>query len=736
MRPFIKPEIATFMLHYFIPCSLGLEELVASEIAELGATAVQPGAAGVHVAGDLNLGYRLLMWLRTGSRVLVRVGTGSAANQEALTTGAAELDWPAHFAPDTAFAVRVNGTNKALRHTQFAAQVVKDGVVQRFQQAGLARPRVQPKQPDLLIQVHINREQATFYLDLAGAGLHQRGYRQDTGPAPLRETLAATVLARSGLKLHGGPGQVSAVADPSCGSGTLLLEAALILTDRAPGLDRQDWGFTHWLQHQPEIWQAVQQQAKICHEEGLKQCSTRFMGADTDTKVLASADRQAHQLGLGTHFTLTRRSVNEPLADWLPATERGLLVTNPPYGERLGDSLTALVHYRQLGDSLRAGLAGWQAAVLSPSDQLLRALRLQSERKYKLHNGSIPVTLGLYEIASGQAERQGAGTDFSNRLHKNWQQRRKWANKEGVTAYRLYDADIPEFNAAIDWYDGQVLVQEYAPPGQVPAAKSEQRWFDILTGILQVLPVRPDCIHTRQRRRQKGKSQYEVEARADSWHQVQEYNARFHVNLGRYLDTGLFLDHRLVRQQIQQLSAGQRVLNLFAYTGAASVHAALGQASQVTTIDMSRTYLNWAKDNFRLNQLTLHRHEFIQADCLQWLIEQSEGDRQWDLIFLDPPTFSNSKRMAAAFDVQRDHGDLLAATASLLAPGGKLIFSTNKRRFQLDSDAVAAAGLTARDHSKASIPTDFKAQRLIHYCWVMQPRSKSLTDQGADETDD
>jgi 23S rRNA (guanine2445-N2)-methyltransferase / 23S rRNA (guanine2069-N7)-methyltransferase len=304
---------------------------------------------------------------------------------------------------------------------------------------------------------------------------------------------------------------------------------------------------------------------------------------------------------------------------------------------------------------------------------------------------------------------------FANRLRKNLKKLKKWAAKENIDCYRLYDADLPEYAVAVDIYGDEVHLQEYRAPKEIDETKAAKRLRDVQDALPQVLNLSPDKIHLKVRQQQKGAGQYEKQARRGVLKEVREGNCRFLVNLTDYLDTGLFLDHRPTRQLIQKLAAGTRFLNLFAYTGTATVHALMGDAIATTTVDMSKTYLEWAKKNLLLNHFDPEEEELIQADCLTWL-ETATGE--YDLIFLDPPTFSNSKGMVETFDVQRDHVELLQKTLRLLAPGGTLIFSNNLRKFVMGLDA--GTDLEIKNISKETIPTDFERSPRIHNCWLIK----------------
>lgn len=709
------------MYQFYISCAHGLEELLAQELTHQPVTEVKLTHGGVVCKGELAAAYGMCMNLRTASRVLLHLHEGPVSDRESLLLEATKVPWGSFVDGNESFVVRFSGMNEALRHTGFSAQVVKDGYLDYWRNFDL-RPPVDRDEAGVMVVVQLGKENANFYLDLSGSGLHERGYRRGTGPAPIRETLAAAVVQRS-LNSLADP-KPTAVVDPFCGSGTLLMEAAMLLTDCAPGLLREHWGFFGWKAHNQELWQQTIDEAEQRFVVGKESCTTTFYGSDLDIKVLAQAEQSAEALGLADLFKFERVNAGTTeLVEFIGEQENGLLVTNPPYGERLETPLSARVLYRNFGAVLYQLAGHWHAGVLAPSDVLLKSLRLRAWKKYNFNNGPLPVRLGVFQLEGQEQFGVKDNTDIANRLKKNWQQRSKWAKREGVEAFRVYDADLPDYNAAIDFYNDHLVVQEYAAPMDIPDHVAENRYWDLIDAVMAVLPVDSENIHTRQRRQQKGLAQYtkKTNDEADSVRfQTLEYNAAFWVNLTEYLDTGLFLDHRLVRKDIQKRASGKSLLNLFGYTGSASVHAALGGASKVTTVDLSRTYLNWAKDNFRLNHLTLDKHEFIQADCLKWLVEMQRSGEQWDMIFLDPPTFSNSKRMDDTFDIQRDHLELIRQVKTLLAPGGLLIFSTNKRRFKLDNEGLERMRLKAVDRTQATTSEDFKRQRAIHYCWYIE----------------
>ncbi len=302
---------------------------------------------------------------------------------------------------------------------------------------------------------------------------------------------------------------------------------------------------------------------------------------------------------------------------------------------------------------------------------------------------------------------------FANRLLKMQRHIAKWARREGVTCYRIYDADIPEFPLAVDWYEGRIHAAEYQRDH--PLDEEEYRiWRSGCRQTLaDTLQVPLEHIFFKSRSRQKGTAQYEKLGERRQEFVVQEAGLQFKVNLSDYLDTGLFLDHRITRRMVRERAQGKTMLNLFAYTGAFTVYAAAGGAAATTTLDMSATYLTWAQENLRLNGLEGPQHQLVQTDVTAWL--RHPPQEKYDLIVLDPPTFSNSKRMRHAFDIQKDHTYLINRCLQRLNPGGTLFFSTNFRKFRMEHEAVWG-GARIIDISAQTVPPDFRNKK-IHYCF-------------------
>ncbi|MCA6965872.1 bifunctional 23S rRNA (guanine(2069)-N(7))-methyltransferase RlmK/23S rRNA (guanine(2445)-N(2))-methyltransferase RlmL [Pectobacterium carotovorum] len=694
----------------FASTARGLEELLKSELESLGAQSCAVVQGGVHFEGDNRLLYQSLLWSRLASRILLPLNEFKVHSDLDLYLGVQAIDWSTIFSIDKTFAVHFTGTNEDIRNSQYGALKVKDAIVDSFTRKAGQRPDVAKQQPDIRVNVFLQRDMASVSLDLSGDGLHQRGYRDLAGLAPLKENLAAAIVLRSNWQ-NGTP-----LVDPMCGSGTLLIEAAMIASDRAPGLHRTHWGFNAWLKHDAELWREVTAEAQVRARQGLQATTSRFFGSDNDRRVIEIAKANARRAGVAELISFDVRDAAQ-LKNPLPEGPKGTVVSNPPYGERLESEPALIALHNMLGRKMKSDFGGWQLSLFSASPELLSCLQLRAERQFKAKNGPLDCVQKNYQLAETQGESAGQiAEDFANRLRKNLRKLEKWAKQQGIECYRIYDADLPEYNVAVDRYGSWVVVQEYAPPKTIDAQKARQRLFDVINATLSVLELPSNRLVLKTRERQKGKNQYEKLAQKGDFLLMEEFGAKLWVNLTDYLDTGLFLDHRIARKMLGEMSRGKDFLNLFAYTGTASVHAGLGGARSTTTVDMSRTYLEWAEKNLRVNGLTGRQHRLIQADCLSWLHNAHE---QFDVIFIDPPTFSNSKRMEESFDVQRDHLALMKDLKRLLRRGGTIMFSNNKRGFQMDIAGLTALGLNAKEITAQTQSQDFARNRQIHNCWLL-----------------
>lgn len=702
-----------------LTCPGGLEALVAAEATGFGLVIERSARGAVVVQGPLAALYRACLWSRCANHVLLRIASFSDGNADSLYTQLLAVDWPAWLRPGQRFVIGVSGSSEHIANSQHAVFRAKDAIVDTFSRAGLARPTVDREAPEIQLQLHLDAKEAGIYLSLNGAPLHERGYRDINVDAPLKENLAAALACWTGLKAGAG---VPVVLDPMCGSGTLLIEAAWILGDVAPGLLREHWGFEGWREHDAQLWQTIRAEAVERRRAG--RIEAALIGFDADPHAVRAAQANVAAAGLAGRVHVERQALAGLRRGGRLDVAGGAVLVNPPYGERLSAEDAAPYLYRCLGRRLRAVVPGWRAGVLGTTIEHLDEFRVAAYEQHRCHNGPLACFARIFPVPD-QPEaawppfrlRDGGavppeGEPLANRLRKNEKQLRGWIDRENIRAFRLYDADLPEFNIAVDIYGDRVHVQEYAAPSSVDPGKAAHRLEVALEAVSAVTGKSRKALALKVRAKQKGAQQYRKQAARGDLYEVEEYGARLLVNLTEYLDTGLFLDHRPVRHRLQTLCRDRHFLNLFCYTGAATVHAALGGARSTTSVDLNPRYLAWAEANLALNGFSTEQHRLVKADVATAL--QKGGD-QFDVIFMDPPTFSNSKRTDNVLDIQRDHAALLRAAMRHLSRDGVLIFSNNFRRFRLDE--TLAAEFSVADITAGTIPPDFSRNPKIHQCW-------------------
>ena len=731
--------MSSTQLQFLASAPRGFADLLTRELQSCGAAQVRERALGVAFSGPLECAYRACLWSRIANRIYLEVAQFEAHDAQQLYEAVRAVDWTAHFAPGATLACDFSGRHPAITHTHFGALKLKDGIVDALRAATGARPDVAPERPDVRVHAHAHGTHVTVSIDLSGESLHRRGYRRAAGEAPLKENVAAGVLLRAGWQelIAGAALSGAQLLDPLCGSGTFCIEAALIATDRAPGLTRDYFGFLGWRGHDPQLWQRLRAEAAARAGSGE---GTRLVirGSDRDTAVISEARDNTVRAGVAQ---LVRLETGQ-LADAAPpsgadADVPGLLCTNPPYGIRLEDRDRARAVHRELGRVLRERFQGWNAAVLTGAPELGRELGLRAWRTHTVWNGGIECRLLRIKVDADSVREPGAlgrgvahlkdtagAQMFANRLAKNLHRLRRWARREDVSCYRLYDADMPEYAFAIDHYqliepgEAWLFVQEYAAPSEIEPEAVHRRRGEVLASLPEAAGVPAARIALRTRRRSRGGEQYQKVDQQGHFHLIQEGGLTFRVNFADYLDTGLFLDHRLTRARLRAAASGKRFLNLFAYTGTATVYAAAGGALATTSVDLSNTYLDWAQRNLVLNGLAAPAHIFVQADCREWLGDAAAAGARYDLVFLDPPTFSNSSRMEGVLDIERDHAALIDGCVRLLADGGLLVFSTNAQRFRLDPSLAERHDI--RDISAATLPLDFARNPRIHRCYEVR----------------
>lgn len=709
----------------------GIEAVVKRELAALGyeARTVTPGR--LLFAGDEQAIARTNLWLRAGERVLVHMASFPAPDFGALFDGVAALEWERWLPRNAEFPVRGRSHGSQLSSVPACQRIVKRAIVKRLQEA-YGVEELPETGPLCSIEVSLRDDVAMLTLDTTGVGLHKRGYRRLVGEAQLRETLAAVLVQLSFWK----PNRV--LADPFCGTGTVPIEAALLGRNIAPGLKRE-FAAESWPTVAAEHWQRAREEARDLVRSPLEE---RVLAYDIDGEALSLARYHADQAGVAEDIHFQER----PFSELRAKAEYGCIVTNPPYGERLGDDAEIEALYRTFPIVLRR-LPTWSHYILSSRRDLESLVGQQADRRRKLYNGPIECTYYQFHgPRPGEAARQvepvedeqaehvaiaapafgglltsskRQAEEFANRLRNRAKHLRRWP-KRGITCFRLYERDVPDVPLVVDRYEDALHIAEFARPHERSPAQHAD-WLDLMARTAaEVLEVPRARVFLKHRDRQRGAAQYQrVDARGARF-EVQEGGLKFIVNLSDYVDTGLFLDHRLTRQMVREAAAEKHFLNLFAYTGSFSVYAAAGGAVSTTTVDKSATYGDWARENMALNGFEGAEHRFVQSDIRDFMDRLKPRDR-WDLAVVDPPTFSNTKDSDDVWDVERDHAGLLSQLAEHITPGGVVFFSTNFRRFKLHKAALAEL-FTIREITRQTIPEDFRNQR-IHACWRLVRRS-------------
>ena len=756
-------------LEFYASCPEGFESALDRELRRIGLRKTRRLKGRVTFTGTIADAYRACLWSRLASRVFVVLGRFDCWDANALYDGAYDMPWEDILRRGASIAVSAKGSNRELRNSHYAALCVKDAICDRLADEAGSRASVDLENPDARIALSIRGERASLHLDLSGDPLFKRLPREATrsgaGAHVLRPDYAALLLEQVGWPeacsaCGDGDDDVPALVDMSCAGGGIVLEAVNQLIDRAPGIMRTRWGFEGWGLHDARAWDELLSEADERATVGRGRRAI-IIASDDEPRFAGFAQRVLRSAGLAQRVSFAAADAD--------SIEREILAQGGGRVAALVGDLTEVPFTRansalSLAANLRAGACGTSPfAVLTRNDLLERGLGGAAEASILVKPNNEDARIQVFPPADGTDGAESAtcaaaarGTvsldlgdgrpvsilvpeseQFAARLRKVARLRRKWAKREGVSCYRVYDADLPDYAAAIDLYQGAgederwLVVAEYAAPKSIDPALAQARLLDILTIAPRILDVSPERVHARARTRSRGGSQYtdggkgSLDAASDTGSKrpiVTEGGLSFEVNFDDYLDTGIFLDHRLTRGLVREHARGRkRFLNLFAYTGTATCYAADGGVEETVTVDLSNTYLDWAERNMRRNGFAGRQHEFVRADVLRWIREQRDTRNRWDLIFCDPPTFSNSSKMGSrTWDVQRDHLELIIGVSRLLTRDGEAIFSCNLRTFRPDTLELARAGVVLTDISEQTIPEDFSRNRKIHKCYIVK----------------
>ena len=733
---------------FFASASANQNDLVEREVREAGATEIHTSSGGVEFSADLETAYRFCMWTRCATRLLVLVHRyDKLESTDDLFEYSMKLPWENWLDPEKTFAITETVSDcRWIRNSHFASLRLKDAIVERIRNNyNGQRPDVNRDDPDIVFHLHVNRNLVSWYVDFGGRDLSHRGYRKAQTQAVLGEFMAATLLYRSdwyrNLRnfMESDPAdsirpQAPTLLDPFCGSGTICIEAALMATNTAPGLLKtESFAFLRLPIHNDDLWQRIVDEAAAKRVKN----SCTIIGWDIDKYAIEISMKNAKAAGVQDLVSFEIKDFTKTEESDVPA-EKGFIVTDPPYGVRLDSGSAAIRRlYTSIGSIIYNVFCGWSVCILCGNSELLSFIDMKPNRTNALMNGGIECQAAHYYVFSKEEREQmierakarraerlatplSAGAQMAaNRLKKNMASIGKEMEKQGVTCYRLYDADMPEYSAAIDIYEGKwISLQEYAAPASIDPEDAARRLDELILATERTTGIDLDNIFVKKREIQKGANQYGRKSKSSNFFVVNENDHKFLVNFSDYLDTGLFLDHRPVRKLIETMSKDKRFLNLFCYTASATVHAAAGGALSTVSVDASANYLDWAEKNMQINGFNTMNHFFYRDDCLSFLRENHD---LFDLIFCDPPTFSNSKGRDT-FDVQRDHGYLIRSCMRHLAGNGTLIFSTNFTRFKMFGELYE--DFVVEDITESTIGDDFARNSKIHRCYLIRHKAE------------
>lgn len=724
---------------FFATSAANQGDLIAEEARKAGAERVRVTPSGVDFEGSLETGYRFCFETRISSRLLMGLFVDDdIISDKELEEATAMLPWEEYIDPTKTLKVTCTTQNcRYITNSHYGALKVKDGIVERIREKfNGERPYIEIHEPDLTVHVHIEDTTVKWYVDFSGENLSMRGYRGEQTEALLKEHLAAALIGRSEWRKSVNDGNPLPFYDPFCGSGTIAVEAALMATDTAPGLLRKKpYPFENLPNFDKEAFDRVVEEAEERRRKAIDERDISIFASDISRTAVEISKAAALKAGV---YDFISFSVQDFTKLEKPPVSKGCIVTDPPYGERMTVKDIDLL-YENTGKVLQNVFKGWDATILTGNSELLSNIDMKPDRTNTLFNGGIMCQAAHYHIFTDeereammqkalekkkqrQAEPLTPGAEMAyNRLMKNLKEITPLMKEQGVECYRIYDADMPEYSASIDIYMGKwVVVSEYAAPDTIDPEDAKRRLGELVRATEKATGIDEDFIYVKERSRQKGKGQYTRLAANNKMMVARENGVRFLVNFTDYLDTGIFLDHRPVRMMIQEMAKDKRFLNLFCYTGTATLNAIKGGALSTVSVDASSTYLAWMEENLKLNGYsTVFGNLLYKSDVIDWLWDTYD---KFDLIFCDPPTFSNSKDRRGSFDVQRDHVKLIDAAAMHLSPGGTLIFSNNYRKFKLDPEVIEK--YVVEDITEKTIGDDFKRDMKIHHCYLIRKKIK------------
>jgi 23S rRNA (guanine2445-N2)-methyltransferase / 23S rRNA (guanine2069-N7)-methyltransferase len=708
-------------MRFIATCAGGLESLVKEEITGWGGTEVETGIGAVEWSGAVESGYRACLWSRFSSRILLVVDRFEIASTDDLYERARLVPWEDHLAVDGRFAVDCALSAEApIRHSKFAALRIKDAVVDRFRDRNGVRPDVQLRRPDVRFAVHIRGTRATLAIDLSGESLHRRGYRVTGGIAPLKESLAAAIIAMSGWS---GDGRL---IDPLCGSGTLLIEAALLFADSAPGLDRAYFGLTKWLGHQEGLWQRLIDEAVEREQAGQGRLWPPLIGYDADEKMIVAARENIARAGMEGKIVVERQDLSQLQAEG----SAGWLVCNPPYGERLSEKDQLRHLYRFLGNRFREAFGGWRLALFTAVPEYADLLQIPWHDTRRLYNGPLPCGLFLGRISGVEnvfrwqvatVDDLVIGRDLADRLRKNMGKRLSWANEQKLECFRVYDRDLPDYNVIIELYRKWIYVREFSSGGAIDSEKAEQRWTTIVATVRALFSVGRDrlFLHRPGRKTKQGALPDKSKKKPAKRFEVSEVGAYHLLDFAAASGPGLPLDQRLVRLRVRSVARGLSFINILDQTGAATVHAVLGGASRTTTVVADSEHRERVSEIFALNGIYPHQHRIVVDDMFAWLERDTSV---YDLAYVNIRSVitPDAGKRGDVRGQKEQPSVLIHQAMRRVKPGGCLFFTVSFRSVVLDSAVQQTFHCRALD--KEMVPRDCERSAGMHHYWEIRHR--------------
>ncbi|CAL4323877.1 bifunctional 23S rRNA (guanine(2069)-N(7))-methyltransferase RlmK/23S rRNA (guanine(2445)-N(2))-methyltransferase RlmL [Buchnera aphidicola] len=694
------------MNYLFASTFFGCEKLLEKELFLLGAKNLKIITGGIYYEGtDVTL-YNSLLWSRIATKVFLCIKKFTIKNNNDLYIHIRKINWTKILNSEKNFSVVCKNINNNTQKNLLMSLKIKNIIFNQFYQKYYTCPKVNLINPDLLVVLFSVENMIHIMLDLSGDALYKRGYRLFSKNTTIQENLSAAIILTSGWKKN------IPLIDPMCGSGTLVIEAAMISSDKAPGLDRKKWGFQSWKGYRKNIWEKVLKEAQERFKIGIKNCFKNYhIGYDYDSNIIQIAQKNAIKANLETIINFSTCNLNN-LKNPYNEKNHGIIISHPPCESKNNTESNLISLYVQLGFISKKYFKNWKLAILSSSKFLLSFLQMQSYEKIFFKNSSLEYILKKYKIFSNICNDRDFIEDYKNRLKKNIIELKKWTDYKEIECFRIYDADLPNYKIIIDVYKEWIVIQEYQAPKIINYKKAHKRLCNAIFYSKEILSISINNIVIKVRKKQKNNQQYQKLFEKNTFFIVKEYHTKLLVNLVDYLDTGLFLENRLVRKLLGEMSKGKDFLNLFAYTGTASVYAGLGNAKSTTTIDISKTYIKWSIRNMSINNLIGNKHYFIQKDCLKWIISTN---KKFDLIFFNPPNFSNSKRMDKCFELKRDYINILINLKKILRKNGNIIFSSSVNNFEINYNDIKNINLHAKKITNLVKSKDFSKKN--YHSW-------------------